>query len=241
MCSLTVRVLVVAITFGAVFTAGAQHARSVVWTPVTEFDDPVVAIDFYIKRLVDEHMAIPIDELVSRFDDAVMVGHLKSELAGSDGDSPLYRRNGLLVLARFGDPAAIEEAIGLVQRIEDRETRVQGMGRLAYISQPEALAYLKPYLFSDVVYEPKSKCLVPVSEAYCAAEALGGMLEGFPRKGTIEERRAWMNSQTSYKFNSGLVQAGDGVVGDGTPGELTEPRRGVTRRPMRSQRALRGR
>ncbi len=355
MSNLTVKIAMIVLISGGVLTAGAQNAKARAWTPATEFDDPVMAIDFYIARLVDERMAIPIAELVSRFDDEVMVNHLKSKLessedrthraivrsmagiarmstnegvrqdvvfttlvdalgdskhhdelygltsfrdgdfnrdsriillayfekqlagkedyprtdariplmigragmreaipllkvldeieraASDDGDSTLLERNGLLVLARFGDPAAIEEAIGLVQQIADREKRVSGMRPLGYICQPEALSYLKPYLFSDIVHKPESICLLPVSEADCAAQALGAMLEGFPHQGPLEEKRAWMRAQTSYTFKSGLELASEDVLGGSESGEISEPSRSVKRRPMRSQRALRGR
>ena len=105
-----------------------------------------------------------------------------------------------MVLARWGDDGAIREAINLVDAMEDAEDRVVFMGRLGYIRQPEVVEYLKRYLFSDVVYETNSRDLIPVSEANNAAEALGRMLEGFPKKGSIEEQRAWMNAQTVYHF-----------------------------------------
>lgn len=112
---------------------------------------------------------------------------------------PLSGRSALLALAQLGDQSAIRDVIASVDGIEDLEARALNLGQLSYIRQPEVAEYLRQFLFSDAVFEPKGRDVLAVSESERAAGALRVMLEGFP-KGSIEEQRAWMRDRTNYRI-----------------------------------------
>lgn len=113
--------------------------------------------------------------------------------------NPLFMRSALIALGRMGDPEAIREMIECVERVDDPKHRALSFQRLAVLRSPEAVNYLKRYLFSDVVHPEPSPDWLPVSEAQCAADTLRAMLEGFP-KGPLAVQRKWIGEKTEYVF-----------------------------------------
>ncbi len=165
-----------------------------------------------------------IDEAVPRLktiDSAQRVGD-SSEV------NPFAGRSALLALARLGDKAAVKEVIALLEDMQDPEARALNLQTLGYVRQPEVIEYLKSFLFSETVYDTKSRDVLPTSEPERASWTLGSMLEGFPVQGSIDEQRTWMNAQAKYTFK-GIVNSQTHIAnedmsvdarGEGTPGQV---------------------
>lgn len=114
-------------------------------------------------------------------------------------DNPLCMRSALIALGRMGDPEAIREMIECIERVEDPKVRALSLQRLAILRSQEVVDYLRRYLNSDVVHPEGNSDWVSVSEAECAADTLGAMLEGFP-EGPPEVQRKWIGERTEYVF-----------------------------------------
>ena len=135
---------------------------------------------------------------------------------GSQGVSDTVQKNrwfdssrwsALRARARMDVKEDIELCIELVKAHPDRDQRAAELLRsLAYVRQPEVLEYIRPFLFSDHLYDVGDSIdMVAVSEGQWAAAALGQMLEGFPwtmdspaTESALEECRAWMKNRTGY-------------------------------------------
>lgn len=117
----------------------------------------------------------------------------------SNGHNPLFMRSALIALGRMGDPEAVREIIECIERVEDPKVRALSLQRLAILRSPEAVDYLKRYLFSDVKHPESSSDWLPVSEAQCGADTLGAMLEDFP-EGPLEAQRMWMEERMEFVF-----------------------------------------
>jgi hypothetical protein len=117
----------------------------------------------------------------------------------SNSHNPLFMRSALIALGRMGDPEAVREMIECIERVEDPKVRALSLQRLAILRSPEAVDYLKRYLFSDVEHPESSSDWLPVSEAQCAADTLRAMLENFP-EGPLEAQRTWMEERMEFVF-----------------------------------------
>jgi len=162
-----------------------------------------------LSRVASSDTAREIDDRIVRWIASAGVSQAVPILRELDGTqreeqrtegNPFYNRRAILALAQLGERDAIKEVLALVDGVEDPERRAINLEQLAYVRQPEVVQYLKRFLFSDVVFETKSRDVLPVSESRRAAWALGAMIEGFPVRGTLEEQRAWMNARTYYTF-----------------------------------------
>jgi len=113
--------------------------------------------------------------------------------------NPFRGRYAMLALARMGDPRAIQDTIATLETIEDRKLRTINLAHLSIIPHPEAVDYLKKYLFSDVEYPRVAEDLVPVREQEHAYWALRSMLE-VPEGVTYTNFREWIAEQKTYTF-----------------------------------------
>lgn len=102
----------------------------------------------------------------------------------------------LLSLARLGDKAATQTAIGKVEGLS-LETRETLLPSLAFTRQPEAITTLVRYLFSDEI-TPSHGDSGGAKVSYRAVDLLEKIIEGFPqRKDPYMEKyvataRAWV-------------------------------------------------
>lgn len=104
-------------------------------------------------------------------------------------------------VARMGDHEMVSMAIAEVTRRASGDMAVElwSLRTVAYLRQPEAVEYLAQYLLGDAVM-PGADDYPPEVLAGHAAEALAGMLEGFPvvkrarqySVSDIETCRTWM-------------------------------------------------
>jgi hypothetical protein len=117
----------------------------------------------------------------------------------SNSHNPLFMRSALIALGRMGDPEAVREMIECIERVEDPKVRALSLQRLAILRSPEAVDYLKRYLFSDVEHPESNSDWLPVSEAQYAADTLRAMLEDFP-EGPLEAQRMWMEERMEFVF-----------------------------------------
>jgi hypothetical protein len=103
-----------------------------------------------------------------------------------------------LSLARMGDPNAVTAVISTVEGTTDERRRLAMLDDLAFIRQPEAVAVLLEYLFSDKRTIALPPDVGSVGYAYRALSPLGTAVEGFPVydvKGSIERVRQWVLEQ----------------------------------------------
>jgi hypothetical protein len=83
--------------------------------------------------------------------------------------------------ARMGDEKAIEECIRLVDSEEDEDFKVGILLRhISYIRQPEAISYIKRYLYSDKKERSAGPDVIVRSYTRIAAKYLQEMVAGFP-------------------------------------------------------------
>ena len=111
--------------------------------------------------------------------------------------------------ARMGIKEDIELCIRFAEAYPDRDDRAPDLLKhFSYVRQPEMVEYIRPFLFSDHLYDVGDSIdMIAVSEGQWAAAALGQMLEGFPwtmdspaSKSALEECRAWMKGRTEYSI-----------------------------------------
>ena len=133
MCRAITGLIMTVLSITIVLSAVAQDGGLVVWTPVSEFGDPNKAVDFYIKRRVEEHLGVPIDDLVSRFDDEKMVRHLKSMLTGAEDDARYIIVQTMTGIARrsLDDPLRQDVVFDTLVNVLDDPTRYSELSLLS--------------------------------------------------------------------------------------------------------------
>ena len=116
---------------------------------------------------------------------------------GEWDERPIQWCDTLKALARLGEKEAVQECIRLVEALENPIDRVYVLEYLSYIRQPEIVEYLWGYLKSDEI-EGGSRDVPPMPFSRRASNALASMLIGYPARASIEEKRAWMEEQTTW-------------------------------------------
>jgi hypothetical protein len=124
----------------------------------------------------------------------------------NESSPPRYGSNdwaAQLALARLGDAPSIEHVIKRLDAANDENDLIRMFPDLGYIRQPEAVALLKKFLFSDARLRPTNPGMPGGRIAGYAVYELAKMLEGFPVKieeskgygeSEIAKARAWMNA-----------------------------------------------
>ena len=113
--------------------------------------------------------------------------------------------------ARMGDKDAIQRCISLVDSETDEEYKVLVLLKeIEYIRQPEAVEYIKQFLYSDIVPPRRSPDTVVTPYSRRAATNLEKMIVGFPtwreayefyrnKRGTdLEFQNKWRSMQDYY-------------------------------------------
>lgn len=114
----------------------------------------------------------------------------------------------LLTRARWGDEAAMDKAIELIDSLPTEQERIQMGGRfLPYTLQRKAVEYLRPLLYSDVKPEHVDEDVLTFSPAVLLAGRLHGIIPGFPwEEGRFDKEqlkicRQWMKEhEKNYKI-----------------------------------------
>lgn len=113
---------------------------------------------------------------------------------------PLRRRVALQACARLGDKEAIRECIAVLDVLPEEYRKTRELETLSYIRQPEAVEYIKTFLFSDKKEPDCGMDCFGVSFHSRASDALHMMLPDFPDNASLEEQRKWMSEQKEWKI-----------------------------------------
>lgn len=176
-------------------------ARMVAFFAPTDVDDE--SRDLACRLLEQAGSSRETILLVGLFGCQKMAGAIRARARGFSPDMPFssLEWSAVCALARLGDQEMISTAIAEVTRRAsgDATRALRSFRTVAYFRQPEAVAYLVQYLQGDAVV-PGGDDYPPEVLAGHAAEALAGMLEGFPivkrarqySTSDIETCRAWV-------------------------------------------------
>jgi len=97
--------------------------------------------------------------------------------------------------ARMGDKDAIQQCISMVDSVSDEDYKVETLlKQLEYIRQPEAVEYIKQFLYSDKVPPQLSHDAFELPYSHRAIANLQKMIVGFP---------TWRESYNAYKHKRG--------------------------------------
>lgn len=179
----------------------------------------------YLKQLLDEILTKEITGtysenillLVGVADMQEEMNKLQAIMDIGDGNSSRSRSNphrmvfaALKAKARMGDKDAIRQCIAQVDMEQDEERKLRiSLKHIAYIRQPEAVDYIKQYIYSDKKTRDLGPDALGGSYSDIAAGYLEEMIVGFPNRAEIA------NHIKEYGFDEAFTEKWPTYMNDG--------------------------